>query len=83
MMILPQGQGEVDQSLTPTFRSKSLTMLRADILAEGVSGELLLYPFDKTVFRKKKKLFYYVFLFYHHKSLTTFFCMCVIFTKCF
>lgn len=24
-------------------------MLRADILAEGVSGELLLYPFDKTV----------------------------------
>lgn len=36
------------QWLTPTFRSKSLTMLRADILAEGVSGELLPYPFDRA-----------------------------------
>lgn len=30
-----------EERLTPTFRSKSLTMLRADILAEGVRGELL------------------------------------------
>lgn len=34
--------GEIKSDwLTPTFRSKSLTMLSADILAEGVNGELL------------------------------------------
>lgn len=45
------------KALTPTFRSKSLTMLRAEILAEGVSGELLPYPFDKTVQGRKNILF--------------------------
>lgn len=48
---------EETKALTPTFRSKSLTMLRAEILAEGVSGELLTYPFDKTVQGRKKTLF--------------------------
>lgn len=48
------GAEETD-ALTPTFRSKSLTMLRAEILAEGVSGGLLPYPFDKTA-REEKDL---------------------------
>lgn len=43
------------QRLTPTFRSKSLTMLRADILAEGVNGQLLPYPFESTVITTKKQ----------------------------
>ena len=33
-------RGLVWSSLTPTFRNKSPTMLRADILAEGVKGLL-------------------------------------------
>lgn len=46
--------GTQTERLTPTFRSKSLTMLRADILAEGVNGELLSHPFDRTVLGKNK-----------------------------
>ena len=46
------------QKLTPPFRSNSLTMFRADILADGVSGELLPKPFDRTVQEKQRVLFY-------------------------
>lgn len=45
---LLEARAQRKEWLTPTFRSKSLTMLRADILAEGVSGELPPYPFDRA-----------------------------------
>lgn len=47
------GEAGRRRGLTPTFLSKSLTMLRADILADGVNGELLPYVTDSAVCGKE------------------------------
>lgn len=53
-----QFHSESIQEFTPTFRRRSPTILRAEILADGVRGELpqpLVNAFEREEKKKKKK----------------------------